>query len=108
MYEFVLLLGASGTDTIEWPGKGDGGIFIDSFEIGDGSRAVVGYRLGPLLKPDMPFQITPQYFKGATEADMLSGNVAGLVIGQDPNGPAKFYDSPLDVKRNNPGLDSRK
>jgi hypothetical protein len=44
MYEFVLLLGASGTDAIEWPDKGDGGIFIGSFEIGDGSRAVVGYR----------------------------------------------------------------
>jgi hypothetical protein len=39
---------------------------------------------------------------------MLTGNVAGLFIGQDPNGPAKFYDSPLDVKRNNPGWDNRK
>ncbi len=86
----------------DWPGKGDEATLIGGFEVADGSRAVVGCLQRPAMLPVMagnaPSLISPNYFKGKSEADLRAGNVALLLIGQESDGPAIFYDRPVDVK----------
>jgi hypothetical protein len=102
MYELVLLLGEPGTQSEDWPGEGDGATLIGGFEVADGSRVVVGCLQRPVILPLMagnaPSQMAPNYFKGKSEGDLRAGNVASLLIGQEPDGPAIFYDRPVDMK----------